>query len=77
MGTWPETQECALTRNRTSDLLVSRLAFNPLSHTSQGYFYLFKIDLRERESHLSLVDSCALTRIEPATEAYGDDGLTS
>ena len=36
MGTWPETQACALTGNQTGDLLVHRLALNPLSHTSQG-----------------------------------------
>ena len=35
-GTWPTTQACALTGNRTSDLLVFRPALNPLSHTSQG-----------------------------------------
>ena len=36
LGTWPTTQTCALTRNRTSDLSVGRPALNPLSHTSQG-----------------------------------------
>ena len=35
-GTWPTTQACALTGNRTGDLLVCRPALNPLSHTSQG-----------------------------------------
>ena len=35
-GTIPATQACALTGNRTSDLLVCRLVLNPLSHTSQG-----------------------------------------
>ena len=30
------TQVCALTENQTCDLLVRRLALNPLSHTSQG-----------------------------------------
>ena len=35
-------QACALTRNQISDLLVHRLALNPLSHTSQGsiWFYI-------------------------------------
>ena len=37
-GTWPESQECALTGNRTGDFSVHRPAFNPLSHTSQGSF---------------------------------------
>ena len=36
LGTWPATQACALTGNRTSDPLVCRPALNPLSHTSQG-----------------------------------------
>ena len=36
-GTWPTTQACGLTRNRTSDPLVRRPAFSPLSHTDQGH----------------------------------------
>ena len=36
LGTWPATQACALTGNRTSDPLVSSLALNPLNYTSQG-----------------------------------------
>ena len=36
LGTWPATQACALTRNRTSDPLVHRPSLNPLSYTSQG-----------------------------------------
>ena len=36
LGTWPETQACSLTGNRTGDLLVHRPALNPLSYTSQG-----------------------------------------
>ena len=36
LGTWPTTQACALTRNRTSNPLILRLALSPLSHTSQG-----------------------------------------
>ena len=36
LGTRPATQTCALTRNRTGDSLVLRLALNPLNHTSQG-----------------------------------------
>ena len=42
MGTWPTTQACALTRNRTSNALVRRPALNPLSHTSQGHMVYFK-----------------------------------
>ena len=36
LDTWPATQACALTGNRTGDPLVHRLALNPLSHSSQG-----------------------------------------
>ena len=42
LGTWPTTQACALTGNRTGHPLVHRLVLNPLSHTSQGgcdHFY--------------------------------------
>ena len=45
LGTWPATQACALTGNRTSDPLVRRLAFNPLSHTSQGKYCAYKTKL--------------------------------
>ena len=36
LGTWPTTQACTLTGNRTHDLLVYRTMPSPLSHTSQG-----------------------------------------
>ena len=36
LGTWPATQACALSGNRTGDSLVLRLALSPLRHTSQG-----------------------------------------
>ena len=41
-GTWPTTLACALTRNRTGDLLLCGMMPKPLSHTDWG----------------SLVDSC-------------------
>ena len=41
LGTWPATQACALTGNRTNDPLVCRLALNPLSHISQARSYIF------------------------------------
>ena len=34
--TWPSTQACALTRNRTGVLLGLGMIRNPLSHTGQG-----------------------------------------
>ena len=39
LGTWPATQACALTGNRTCNPLVCRLALHPLSHTSGGQVY--------------------------------------
>ena len=42
-GTWPTTQACALTGNRTSDPLVRRPALNPLSHTSQGSLFTSQV----------------------------------
>ena len=43
MGTWPTTEPCALTGNRTGNPMVQRLALNPLSHTSQGCLFLLFI----------------------------------
>ena len=37
MGTWPTSQACALTGNRTGKSLSRRPALSPLSHTSQGW----------------------------------------
>ena len=42
LGTRPATQACALPGNQSSDPLVHRPAFNPLSHSSQGTSYIFK-----------------------------------
>ena len=36
LATWPETQACALTGNRTCDPSVHNPALSPLSHTSRG-----------------------------------------
>ena len=36
LGTWPATQACALTRNRTGDPWIPRPLLNPQNHTSQG-----------------------------------------
>ena len=41
LGTQSATQACALTGNQTGDLSVHRPALNPLSHTSQGFFFFF------------------------------------
>ena len=42
LGTWPATQACVLTGNRTSNPLVRRLALNSLSHTCQGLLNIFQ-----------------------------------
>ena len=36
LSAWPATQACALTGNQTSDPLIRRPIFDPLSYTSQG-----------------------------------------
>ena len=41
LGTWPATQACALTGNRTCDPLVHSPRLNLLSHTSQGEFFIY------------------------------------
>ena len=38
LGTWPETQVCALLGNQTGNPLVCRLVLNPLSHSSRGTY---------------------------------------
>ena len=42
LGTWPTTQACALTRNRTGDPLVCKPVLNPLSPTSQSHWVLIR-----------------------------------
>ena len=61
LGTWPVTQACALTGNRTSDPLICRLALNPLSHTSQGIFLYVKLTMHSwNKSHLVMVYNFSL-----------------
>ena len=40
--TWPTTQACALTGNRTSNPLLCKPALSLLSHTSQGSLFIFR-----------------------------------
>ena len=37
LRTWPTTQACALTGNRTSNLSLCGTMPSPLNHTSQGH----------------------------------------
>ena len=67
LGTWPATQACALTGNRTSNPLVCRPVLNPLGHTSQGPVFIF-IDaatLLSNYQHLQLTSEAgALTQVD-------------
>ena len=58
-GTWPATQACAPTGNRTCDLLVHRPALNPLSHTNQGFFLLIiESSVYTEDNDLLLIIMC-------------------
>ena len=86
LGTWPTTQARVLTGNRTSDLLVRRLALNPLSNTSQGYkrewilVFLFLHEAVQTQyewtclSRLAIVWSGSCPHCELAGEAPSKDG---
>ena len=60
LRTWPATQACVLSGNRTGHPLVRRPAFHPLSHTSQGQVHYLNHmqnyhSLREALSDLSSI----------------------
>ena len=87
LGSWPETQACALTGNQTGNPLVCRPALNPLSYTSQAKIISF-VDFRERkrrdQSIVPLIDAfidCFLyvprLGIEPTALVYQDGTLTN
>ena len=42
LRTWPATQACALTGNRTGSPLLRSSMLSPLSHTSEAHFWIFK-----------------------------------
>ena len=72
-GDWPATQACALTRNRTSDLLFRRLTdTQPLSHTSQGLSLVFHPHLSSFSCLFQMV--CFL--MIPSDLLVGSLGLT-
>ena len=54
LGTWPNTQACALTRNRTGNLLVCRPTLNPLSYTNQGP----NLEISIRGCYQMFLDNC-------------------
>ena len=51
LGTWPATQACTLTRNRTSDHLVCRPVLSPLIHTSQGNSIFYLLIFRNKTNY--------------------------
>ena len=60
LETWPATQACALTGNRTGDPLVHWLVQNSLSHTSQGsslIYFFSALEFSKYRSFTSLVKS--------------------
>ena len=67
--TWPTTQACAPTGNRTCVPLVRRrLALNPLNHTSQGMIIYTFLTLLYCYCLISVISN---TRIKPATWRKG------
>ena len=58
LRTWPATQACALTGNRSGDPFIPRPTLNPLSYSSQGRrdFFLVK-PLVSFSIHLNKVDN--------------------
>ena len=55
LGTWSTAQACVLTGNRNGDLLIQRLAHNSLSHNSQGYLYMLKVQLPLKYSSFDVI----------------------
>ena len=53
LGPWPATWACALTGNQTSNTVGHRPAFSPLSHTSQGWIFIYHSSLGHTEYHPS------------------------
>ena len=58
LRTWPSTQACALTGNRTCNLSVCRPALSPLSHTVQGPTALLSADPMVRPHGGHPLNSC-------------------
>ena len=73
LGTWPATQACALTRNRTGNVSVRRPVLNALSHTSQGCpFFLNKcIELQKALDRRELWAGVSTTRAPPTIRRTG------
>ena len=64
LRTWPTTQACALTGNRTSNLLVCRMTPSPLSRTSQSKY--IHILCETHCHHLVLeLSSCKAETLDP------------
>ena len=82
LGTWPETQACALTRNWIG-FSVYRTTPNPLNHTDQGYLLIWQ---RQRQrtwicgpliyAFIGWFLYVPWLGIEPAILVYQDDNST-
>ena len=70
LETWPATQVCAVTRNRTHDPLVHRPVLNLLSHTSQAKFLMLfnqggHFILQRPTNHMAAPQSPPKSRLHP------------
>ena len=63
--TWPATQACALTRNRTGDLSICRTARSPLSHTSQNFLVLLATNQVHPHFRACTLATCTLWGVLP------------
>ena len=64
LGSWPETQACALTGNQTGDPLVCRPVLNPLNHTSQGEKILHR-SIKNVKCILKGIKHCQVFKLGP------------
>ena len=68
LGTWPTTQACALTGNRTSGLLVLGMMPNPLNHTGQGSLLYLHSSLASRGEREDERKGRCLAALTPGSE---------
>ena len=54
-GTWPTAQACALDWESNQWPFGHRQTLNPLSHTSQGFFFIFRVDHNPYQLHRVVV----------------------
>ena len=69
LGTWPTTQACSMTGNRTGDQLVRRSVQDLLSHTSQDETALLKTHVGLNPPRSNLKPGFLWSRERPLTAA--------